>query len=665
MRAQQDVAEDKSSMRHGFYVDPTLEERMYPRHRHDVLAGTFPDKVIDSTQDVLSYELFMDWTMALTTSREQRPDRKAESRVRMNVRMVEGGSTLKLHAEALIIDSVTVDGVRATFVHERPDLIIDVSTSPGDTIDVVIHYAIGYDLRGFYAYSQAEVDTSEEMLEPIAFTFSQPNDARWWFPCHDVPFDKAVFTAHVRVPKGFTVVCNGERVDSIADTDSTSWQTWHQPIPQPTYLCVANASKYHRYDQTFRSVDGRDVLIQNYHWLADHEGAEYHAVNALQTIPSMFNAFEEVYGRYPFETYGHVTIAGVKFGGMEHQTMSTINRRWLKGDAESGYAHEVAHQWLGDEVTCATWADIWLNEGGASFSEAVWYEYKDGPSRYLAQMLIRRSRYLRNAFNEPPIYDIPLIIIFNEATTYNKSSWVYHMMRRMVGDSAFFSTLRSYIAKYSLGAAQTVDMQAHFAENIPNPAVDWNTFFDQWLLGKGHPRFVVIATTNDRAEGGRYASRVTVRQTQSGDGVPDTYVVPLTIRFMNTAQIYDTTIIIDQRVAQFTFSLPFVPDTVVVDPRYNVLAEGTGNVVTHVDERSAPLPRIHSPLPVLAGSDVVLSTQPGTTISVYTINGVLIWSGTATTDVEILDSSAWPSGIVFVSTLWQGAFHSLAIPVVK
>jgi len=511
-----------------FYLDPTLYEMISPRHEYRVMEGGFPTKNIDSTVDVLSYELWFDWVMALQTARSERPERKTEAKVVMHVRFLDGKPSLTLDARTVIIDSVFVDGAAAEF--EKTNSVLEITPSSpfmaNDTAVITVHFANASDTRGFYAYSQVEADTLD-LLAPIAFTFSQPEDARRWFPCNDKPHDKAVFTVHTRVPTGYTVVSNGTRQDSTADTDTTSWQTWNHPLPMSTYLLCVNASKFHLYDQQYVRDDNSIVPIANYHWLEDQNGQTYSAERSLAEIPNMFAAMEDRFGTYPFETYGHVTVAPIPFGGMEHQSMSTINRRWLMGDIELGYAHELGHQWIGDEVTCATWADIWLNEGGASFSEALWYEAKLGPVGYASVMDARRTRYMRRGLDEPPVYDIPINIIFNEATTYSKSAWVYHMMRRQNGDALFFPALQSYIKKYHLAAAQTADMLALFKEEMPNPPVDWDTFFDQWLVKAGHPVLNGIVSANTIAEGGMYRTRITITPMQSGENLPSDFQFPL------------------------------------------------------------------------------------------------------------------------------------------
>lgn len=641
--------ENKFALPSSFFLDPNLQEAIAPRHAPHAFAESFPVKDIDSTVDVLSYELWFDWVMALQTARSERPERKAEAKVAMRVRFTEGRPTWTLDARSVIIDSVYIDGVKAEFQKNTSTLVITPVTpiASDDTVDAVIHFANASDTRGFYAYSKVEADTLG-LLSPVAFTFSQPEDARRWFPCNDKPHDKALFTVHVRVPHGYTVVSNGVRTDSVADDANTNWQTWHHPLPMPTYLVCVNASQYHRYDQEYRADDERVIPIYNYHWLGDHEGERYNAVNALKNIPAMFGAFEAVYGPYPFSTYGHVTVAPIQYGGMEHQTMSTINRRWLQGDVELGYAHEIAHQWIGDLVTCATWADIWLNEGGASFSEAIWAGSAYGPLGYNGVLSARRERYMRRGLDEPPVYDIPIGIIFNEATTYSKSAWIYHMMRRMVGDDAFFPALHAYFDDYHLGAAQTADFLAVLKREIPEPVINWDTYFDQWLVKAGHPVLMGIMTANTLAHDGGYRTTVQLTQLQSGENIPSAFEFPLTLRIVNDAEVFDTTFIVRNQTETFNFKAPFVADSLALDPNDDLLCQKTTMAFTSVDESTTDVSRYLGPNPIVRGTSAMFQVGEGASIHITDLTGRTIERRTLSGSVVELDTNTWPTGVVAI-----------------
>ncbi|NQW29656.1 MAG: M1 family metallopeptidase [Ignavibacteria bacterium] len=659
--------EQKQGMHEWLIQDSKMLETMHPKHPKPA-ALVFPEKGIAEEIDVLWYDVKMDWVNALLTDAANRPKRKTVGSVFLSAVVGSSMDTFLLYSVAQQIDSVKVnDVVRPNAVQSgRLRIALSKSAVKGDTLDVKIWYANLSDNRGFYAFSQADA-VAEKLPEAIAFTFSQPENARYWFPCNDVPSDKALFTGVVRVPKDFTVVSNGTKTLDVADTDSTHWVTWHHPMPMPTYLFCLNASKFTELNQTYYRSPTDTVPIQNFHWAVDDTGGVYQAEFALSTIPKMFEAFEASFGRYPFPTYGHVTVAPIPFGGMEHQSMSTINRRWLIGDIELGYAHELAHQWIGDLVTCATWGDIWLNEGGASFGEAVYSEFKEGVAGYKNVMDRRRKKYLEKGLNEPPVYDIPLSNIFNEATTYAKSSWVYHMMRFHVGDANFFPTLRKYLQRFAGKSVQTSQMLDMWKVELPSSPVSWDIFFEQWLEKAGHPVLVASVQANSLPDGvGKYSNYVVVQQTQKHDGVPDVFVIPLTVRLHGNGLLQDFKFVMDSRSTSLVLQTDFEIDSIELDPDKQILCEKEGTTTTGVNENTVEgLFRIRGQIPVTIGSNIFVESPIGSMLFVRDSRGVLLKTITTTDVITPLQFTENAIGIYFATVSHNGVVKHFAIPVIK
>lgn len=661
-------SENKTSMHEWLITDTKVFEQLHPLHPMPA-ALLFPEKMLPTDIDVFTYDVSMDWVSALLTNAADRPARKTVGRVKMRLRVTnQFADTLYFHSEKQEIDSVSIGSVVVPFTLHSGKIRIPVTSTQAtaDTLNVTIWYANLGDNKGFYAFSRADAE-AQNLPEAIAFTFSQPENARFWFPCNDVPSDKAVFTGSVRVPRGFTVVSNGQRVSTILDTDSTQIESWHHPLPMPSYLFCLNASKFTTFNQVYHRNATDSVPIFNYHWAVDDTGRAYNAQNALATIPDMFKAFEKIYGPYPFPTYGHVTVAPIQFGGMEHQSMSTINRRWLIGDVELGYAHELAHQWLGDEVTCATWGDIWLNEGGATFSEATYAEYKNGIGGYNNVMASRRAKYMEKGLAEPPVYNIPLATIFNEATTYAKSGWVYHMMRFHVGDSLFFATLRKYIQRYSLSSVQTSQMLEMWKEEMPNAPVPWDTFFEQWLVKAGHPVLVASVAANSIANTtGQYRNTVTIQQTQVHSGVPEVFVFPLTIRLVRGASIQDFNVQINSRSSTFYFETPFEVDSVLLDPRRQILCEKQGSVTTDVPESVSDSPiRIIGAVPNVNGSSLHLMAPIGSEISIHDMNGSLISTAKSFDMITPIVLDTMCNGVLLITVRYGAELKRFSVPVIR
>lgn len=661
--------EGKQSFLEQLILDDGLREYLH-RTDADYTMFSFPQVSIDTVIDVLSYDVTLDWVDALTLSKEERQQRKFSGHVKAVVRVAASTPFLPWYARNLIIDSVLVNGANAQWIAEESSMNISSGQSfiPDDTLILDIYYAGERDDRGFYAYAGIQVD-GKDVLHPIAYSFSEPENARSWFPCNDVPSDKALFTTHVRVPKGLTVVSNGVMTDSVADTDTTTIQTWRHPHPMSTYLFTVNASVFSRLDLTYEA-SGRTIPIANYQWPEDLDGQFFNARRALSNIPEMFRGLEQYLGDYPWPTYGHVTVSPILIGGMEHQSMSTINRRWLFGDLDVGYAHELGHQWFGDAVTGATWGDIWLGEGGATLSEALWREYREGPEGYADQLNRRRTKYLERGLMEPPVYNPSMVSLFNEATTYAKAGWIYHMMRRIAGDSLFFPMLKSWITENFDQAKQTEDFLEHIQSKIPDLSVPWEeywvTFFNQWLIQRGHPVIGAVLEPDEIPSNGMFSGQLRIDQYQNGADVPEVFLFPLTVRLKGEFGEIDTVIYVDQRQVTVPIQAPFIITGIMVDPDSDILREVINQTVVSVNESYRLEGIVVQPVPLNQGESLtIISNEPEVNVTVYSVQGSLLGEYRLGTDMNTIDTSTWPSGVVIVAIQSHGRILVRTIPVIN
>lgn len=627
-------------------TDEVLLDFLRPVHPHgERLAMVFPTKQLRTDIDVLEYTIDLDWSQQLIVrdSAELVPTwTPATARIVLLAREPIT-SVLQLDGEKHWLDilSIRINDIQTTFSHET-GIRIDVNepVAEGDTIVIDVDYAvrIGQGDIGMTIVAGLSMQRNRNP-HPSAFTFNQPEGARRWFPGHDSPHDKAMFTLSARVPNGFVVVANGKKIDSVAVDDSTSRVTYRSTEVVPTYLVTLNASVYRYYHQEYVSVDGDTIPIHNFHWDDDHEGESFNAVRALRKIPAMFSAFEEVYGPYPFPSYGHVTVNPIWFGGMEHQTMSTINRDWLLGRAENGYAHEVAHQWIGDLVTCATWDDIWLNEGGATYGEALWEAKEYGRNQFRSKLQRQKEVYLKQGQNSPATYGIPITNIFNESTTYAKSSWIYHMIRGNAGDSLFFSGLRQWFDERNLASAQTFEFMEFWQRYAPNPLVPWDVFFDQWLLGRGHPQLVLDGEIVESS------ASITLRQVQEAEGIPDVFVLLIPLRIHTDLGPLDTLVVMGERSITMSLTAPAHIDSIVIDPEMTVLHTHE-NIITSVRASDGSLEAaILGEHPVRSSQGYLTMAVPeGSTVHVISSLGETVMTATATSDVVRCDVRDLVSG---------------------
>jgi aminopeptidase N len=467
---------------------------------------TFPKRPFD----VKSYNLTLDWRKPFQIKSQQFSGKNI-----ITLRLTEANvSSVVLDAALLIIDTITVNNVVLSAA-PQPDSNENITIPilpkfQQDTADIAIsisYHRTDVSYRGAFFYPKGlfvgvyqKVD-SVFTAEDILYTMSEPLDAHAWMPCLDLPYDKANSDISIIVPNGITTASNGALVEKIAiDPKSMLWH-WRSDRPIATYLMVANASTFIQWGETHhRSSNPADtVSLVYYAWPADYyqdsitDGSKYNATHAFRNTSWIMTNFENFYGPYPFEKYGQVPAQRFDFGGQEHQTITTINRAWLRGD-EQGMAHEMAHHWFGDKVTCETFKDIWLNEGFATYSECIWYEGWGGYQNYSNCMRSKAGDYLYSPDQyNTPIYDPPgADDMFNLNSTilfYPKASCVIHMLRRLVNnDTLFFEALREYTDHFAYSTATTDEFRDFMSARF---GIDLTEYFDQWIYGPGHPIYQI------------------------------------------------------------------------------------------------------------------------------------------------------------------------------
>jgi aminopeptidase N len=452
--------------------------------------------------NVLSYDLKLDLRPAF---RDKVP--QYDAMMTMTVELLESTPRIELDASGmtitgLVINDINQDPKPQPTSDER--LIINVPfdmRSAGTILKIVISYyrtsaenngAHFYPKGMFVGLGPKPAEDSVFVEEDVFYTMSEPRVAHFWMPCNDRPDDKADVSMRITVPAGITAVANGILSDSTTIGNHTIF-SFVSDKPMPPYLMVVNASRFAAYDEKVaRTADPLDSIRLHYYvWQTDYDektitdGSKYNATYSFKNTKWMMKAFEEKFGPYPFHQYGQVAVQPFNYGGMEHQTLSTVNRAWMRGRSESGIAHELGHQWFGDKVTCETFKDIWLNEGFATYTEAIYNESWGGDQWYRLTIESKARDYFRGENNHIPIYDPPEYLVFNGATTYAKGACVIHMLRRMVNDdNKFFGTLRDYTDQFAYGNCNTAQFRDFLSEKLQ---MDLSTYFDQWVFGPKHP----------------------------------------------------------------------------------------------------------------------------------------------------------------------------------
>ncbi|MGC9337114.1 MAG: M1 family aminopeptidase, partial [Candidatus Cloacimonadia bacterium] len=378
--------------------------------------------------------------------------------------------------EQLNVDSVLVNGTSASFFYDDEVITItlDQPYNIGDTLSTQVFY------QGYPTLS-SDVYHTGIYWQNYIFTYSDPNGTRFWWPCYDHPWDKATTKMNIKVPDNMLVASNGILVDEIDNGDGTKTFCWDNTDQIATYLVSFCAGDYATFEQ-----DYGDLPIINYVYPSHLNFAQ----SDFACIPTAMGIYENLYGNYPFQKYG-MAECGIfgGWGGMEHQTMTSIGNGLINGMGtyELIFVHELAHQWFGDCLTPLTWKDVWLSEGFATYSEALYVEATEGFDAMCDYVESSFHQYYLNwaGGNAYTVYDPPYNAYFTPAT-YEKPASVLHMLRLMVEDSTFFDILQSYFDTYKYGNVITTDF-IDVCESVSG--MDLQEFFNDWIFGSGVPRF--------------------------------------------------------------------------------------------------------------------------------------------------------------------------------
>jgi aminopeptidase N len=435
-----------------------------------------------------------------------------------------GLSAIALDLTVLTVDAVLAgeDSLEFTYVDPVLSIGLGEAYAVGDTfaVRVIYHGVPGNEGAGGFGGFWFDGAPLMGYQMGVGLYADPPSMGKYWIPCWDWPCDKA--TADYRVTVlgvGKKVVCNGVLVsavlDSVANTATYVWSETHQIAP---HLMTVHARKFSELvDSTYDWI---------HYWVFPTQVAA--AGIHFQNVDVMMDGFIERYGAYPFSKFGYVSAMK---GDMEHQTCVTHNAQTVQ--ANHGYdwllAHEMAHQWWGDCVSVNDWRDVWLSEGFATYSEAIFMEYAYGAETYRNYMQESLMTPVLNSGENFPIYDPDYLW---GTTTYEKGGCVLHMLRRVVGDSIFFDALAAYRQGHEYSSATTAEFQA-VVEAVSGEDLDW--FFNQWVYDVGWPVYEYSWRVVE-GEGG-YALNLVIDQVQTSGPV---FAMPVDVKIVTASG--DTTV---------------------------------------------------------------------------------------------------------------------------
>lgn len=530
--------------------------------------------------------------------------------------------------DAMTVSSVTQNSTPLSFTQNASDeLVITLSGTllQGQSTTVAITYSGNPISSGFGSFEQTTHNSS-----PIIWTLSEPYGAMAWWPCKQDLTDKInEIDVYITAPQQYVAVSNGLEQSQTTNGGFKTTHFKHQ-YPIPAYLIAIAVTNYEVYSHTVANNENPFEIV-NYVYPENLTTAQ----SSTGITVDIMNIFSTLFEEYPYadEKYGHAQFGWG--GGMEHTTVS-----FMGGFSRDLIAHELAHQWFGDKITCGSWKDIWLNEGFATYLNLLAIENLDGENTFKAY----RQSYVNNITSEVDgavyLNDLDttnVSRIFNGRLSYRKGSMVLHMLRKKLGDAQFFSGLQNYLADPNLAFsyAKTPDLISHM-EAVSG--LDLTEFFNDWIYNQGYPSYNLSwyqPTTNQ--------IKITVNQTQSHNSV-SFFEVPLPVRIIGTNnKMLD--VILDNTFngEEFTEDISFTVADVQIDPDFHIISKNN-SATLNVDNQF---------------SEVELSVYPNPTSNNLSINkpptelikNVLIYNSLG----QLIKKD--PSDYISVSELTPGLYY--------
>jgi aminopeptidase N len=472
--------------------------------------------------------------------------------------LVETLERVELDLDGLEVVSVMDRAGRSLrFTRESGTLAIELAAplARGAFEEITVAYR-GRPTRGlFFA---AERDGMARQV----WTHGECRDARAWFPCFDEPSERATSEIRVTMPREWVSIAAGERVDRV-ERGERATEAWRMASPHPSYLVTLVAGELSVETGAWEDVPlvfagppaMRDVLQRAFH-----------------ETDEMLAFFSRITGkRYPYPKYAQACVDNFPFGGMENVSATTLtetmlpDERALADEVPFGLlAHEVAHQWFGNLLTCRDWTHAWLNEGFATYFAALYTEESRGVEAFRREMRANRAVYLARdtrTKQRPLVHGVarePFELFFT-GHIYQGGAVRLHHLRSVVGDDAFFRGVRAYVAAHENQGVVTDDLRVAMEQAC---GTDLRWFFDQWMHAPGHPQLKSHWTVDEETG----LVELFLEQTQDGVGTPQVFRLPLDVEVCTRGGTRIERVVMDQRRQRFTFPCTAPVEWIRVDP---------------------------------------------------------------------------------------------------
>ena len=478
---------------------------------------------------------------------------------------------LRLDAHDLEISTVSGSGEIATWENTDRALIVTFAKPipAGEQAKLTVTYEAEPKNGLYFRTPEMGYDPGDTHI----WTQGESIEARHWFPCFDAPNEFFTSTMTCRVPEAMVVLSNGSKVSDSVDADSgLRVVKWSQDKPHVNYLITLVAGH-------FKRIEEKHGDLSMSFWTAPSDFAN--AANSFRYTKECMEYFEEEIGMpYPWAKYDQVTVQDFHWGGMENTSISTLNASTLFSSetenlrsSQGLMAHELAHQWFGDLVTCKDWSQLWLNEGFATYYTHLFAGHKDGIDE-MRYGLYRDRKGLTGRSGDTTAmvnrkYNYPQEMFRKYGfMSYSKGSWVLHMLRSQLGPKLFRKSVKTYLERHKHGNVVTEDLRS-IIEEISGQSFD--RFFDQYVFHAHHPELKISYAWDEKAK----LAKLSVKQEQKVDANVVLFHVPLPVRFKVDGQVVDRKLQITKTAEDFYFRLAKAPKIVRIDPDVTLLAKIT------------------------------------------------------------------------------------------
>jgi aminopeptidase N len=450
---------------------------------------------------------------------------------------------------------------------QKLKIYLDRSYSFKDTLSVIVEYFVSNPRKGLY-FIQPDSAYPDKPYQ--IWSQGQPEDNHYWFPCYDFPNDKATSELIATVKKNFVVISNGKLL-SVSDDAKKGLRTyhWYMDKPHSSYLISIVVGEYVKLQDYYL-----DIPLEYYVYKSNAKYAKL----SFEKTPDIMKFFSEKIGyKYPYDKYAQTIVEDFIYGGMENITATTLTsstihdeRAHLDVSSDGLVAHELAHQWWGNLLTCRSWEHAWLNEGFATYFTALYFEYAKGKDEFQFNVynMQRSARFADMTDKKPTVWNryFDPTDVFGPHI-YQRGGAILNMLRFVLGDELFWKAINYYAHKYAFQNVETNDFKIAI-EEATGYNLKW--FFDQWLYKAGYPIFEVKYSYDDSKK----LLKLEVEQIQPGDSLtPEVFKTPVDVEIATKSERKTFRIFIDKRKETFEFEVSDKPLMVIFDKGNWILKE--------------------------------------------------------------------------------------------